>query len=170
MTPFVAFGYRKTKTDKHKLEIDPSAGSVVQDIFKMKLRGMSQDAIANRLNELGILSPFEYKISSGSHYKTGFRQKEQALWSSVTVRRILENEVYIGNLVQGKRTIHVLHLTKSRYPKLLLSVKEACKLTGVSEKTMRSLAYEQKMMVRIGKRTLIHKKKLEKWIDHQVRH
>ena len=52
-------------------------------------------------------------------------------------------------------------------PKLLLSVKEACKLTGVSEKTMRSLAYEQKMMVRIGKRTLIHKKKLEKWIDHQ---
>ena len=66
--------------------------------------------------------------------------------------------------------IHVLHLTKSRYPKLLLSVKEACKLTGVSEKTMRSLAYEQKMMVRIGKRTLIHKKKLEKWIDHQVRH
>ena len=35
----------KTKTDKHKLEIDPSAGSVVQDIFKMKLRGMSQDAI-----------------------------------------------------------------------------------------------------------------------------
>lgn len=50
MTPFVAFGYRKTKTDKHKLEIDPSAGSVVQDIFKMKLQGMSQDAIANRLN------------------------------------------------------------------------------------------------------------------------
>ena len=83
---------------KHKLEIDPSAGSVVQDIFKMKLQGMSQDAIANRLNELGILSPFEYKISSGSRYKTGFRQKEQALWSSVTVRRILENEVYIGNL------------------------------------------------------------------------
>ena len=76
MTPFVAFGYRKTKTDKHKLEIDPSAGSVVQDIFKMKLQGMSQDAIANRLNELGILSPFEYKISSGSHYETGFRQKE----------------------------------------------------------------------------------------------
>ena len=47
VTPFVAFGYRKTKTDKHKLEIDPSAGGVVQDIFKMKLQGMSQDAIAN---------------------------------------------------------------------------------------------------------------------------
>ena len=116
VTPFVAFGYRKTKTDKHKLEIDPSAGSVVQDIFKMKLRGMSQDAIANRLNELGILSPFEYKISSGSRYETGFRQKEQALWSSVTVRRILENEVYIGNLVQGKRTTPN-HKVKQTYVK-----------------------------------------------------
>ena len=37
MTPFVAFGYQKVKADKHKLEIDPVAGSVVQDIFKMKL-------------------------------------------------------------------------------------------------------------------------------------
>ena len=116
VTPFVAFGYRKTKTDKHKLEIDPSAGSVVQDIFKMKLQGMSQDAIANRLNELGILSPFEYKISNGSRYETGFRQKEQALWSSVTVRRILENEVYIGNLVQGKRTTPN-HKVKQTYVK-----------------------------------------------------
>ena len=116
VTPFVAFGYRKTKTDKHKLEIDPSAGGVVQDIFKMKLQGMSQDAIANRLNELGILSPFEYKISSGSRYETGFRQKEQALWSSVTVRRILENEVYIGNLVQGKRTTPN-HKVKQTYVK-----------------------------------------------------
>mgnify|MGYP000573908459 CR=1 FL=1 len=41
----------------------------------MKLQGMSQDAIANRLNELGILSPFEYKISNGSRYETGFRQE-----------------------------------------------------------------------------------------------
>ena len=74
------------------------------------------DRIANRLNELGVLSPFEYKISSGSHYETGFRQKEQALWSSVTVRRILENEVYIGNLVQGKRTTPN-HKVKQSYVK-----------------------------------------------------
>ena len=47
---------------------------------------------------------------------TGFRQKEQALWSSVTVRRILENEVYIGNLVQGKRTTPN-HKVKQTYVK-----------------------------------------------------
>ena len=113
VTPFVAFGIRKLRQTSISWKIDPVAGSVVQDIFKMKLQGMSQDAIA-MLNELGVLLLFEYKISSGSHYETGFRQKEQALWSSVTVRRILENEVYIGNLVQG---LLLNHKVKQSYVK-----------------------------------------------------
>lgn len=104
VTPFVAYGYKKAEKDKHKIEIDPVAAGIVKDIFRLKLQGMSQDGIANYLNDRGVLSPYEYKLSNGSHYETGFRQKEQAEWSSVTVRRILENEMYIGNLVQGKRT------------------------------------------------------------------
>ena len=65
------------------------------------LQGMSQDAIADRLNELGILSPFEYKIATADHYETASVQKEQALWSSVTDPQNTGNEVYIGTL-QGK--------------------------------------------------------------------
>ena len=41
-------------------------------------------------------------------------------------------------------------------------------MTGVSEKTMRDLSYELNIQVRIGKRVLIHKRKLEKWIEEQV--
>lgn len=51
--------------------------------------------------------------------------------------------------------------------KILISVKEACELTGLSEKTMRSLMNENCFMVRIGRRTLIDKKKFQKWIDWQ---
>lgn len=51
--------------------------------------------------------------------------------------------------------------------KILISVKEACELTGLSEKTMRSLMKENCFMVRIGRRTLIDKKKFQKWIDRQ---
>lgn len=65
---------------------------------------MSQDAIATQLNNEGVLAPMEYKQSTGSGYQTGFLQNDKSVWSSVTVRRILENEIYIGNLVQGKRT------------------------------------------------------------------
>ena len=51
--------------------------------------------------------------------------------------------------------------------KILISVKEACELPGLSEKTMRSLMNENCFMVRIGRRTLIDKKKFQKWIDRQ---
>jgi len=101
---YVPYGYEKSEEDRHTLVIDTYAAGVVRDIFKMKLSGMSQDAIANKLNEDGILSPMEYKNSVGCRYRTSFKVNDQAEWSSVTVRRILENEVYIGNLVQGKRT------------------------------------------------------------------
>ena len=101
---FTPFGYQKSGEDYHKIVIDPYAAGVVQDIFKMKLHGMSQDGIAGRLNEMGILPPAEYKASTGSRYQTGFKAKEKSEWTSVMVRRILTNEVYIGNLVQGRRT------------------------------------------------------------------
>ncbi|NLK70337.1 MAG: recombinase family protein, partial [Clostridiales bacterium] len=101
---FAAYGYKKAENNKNKLEIDEYAAQVVRDIFKWKLEGMSQQGIANRLNEMGILSPMEYKRSLGERYKTTFKVKQQALWSAVAVRRILTNELYIGVLEQGKRT------------------------------------------------------------------
>lgn len=101
---FTPFGYMKSGDDYHKIVIDPYAANVVQDIFKMKLHGMSQDGIAGRLNETGVLPPAEYKASNGSSYQTGFKAKEKSEWTSVMVKRILTNEVYVGNLVQGRRT------------------------------------------------------------------
>lgn len=113
---FAAYGYRKKEDDRHRLEPDTYAAGVVQDIFRMKLHGMSQDGIAGRLNEMGILPPAEYKASTGSSYHTGFKAKEKSEWTSVMVRRILTNEVYIGNLVQGRRTTPN-HKVKQSYVK-----------------------------------------------------
>ena len=104
ISAFVAYGYKKNEEDKHKIEIDVYAANVVKDIFRMKLHGKSQDAIACELNSLGILPPAEYKASTGSNYQTCFKTKEKSEWTSVMVRRILTNEIYIGNLVQGKQT------------------------------------------------------------------
>lgn len=101
---FAPYGYQKDEDSRNRLVIDPVAAGTVRDIFRMKLHGMSQDAIADRLNSTGVLSPMEYKNASGSSYQTSFRTGERAQWSAVTVRRILENECYIGNLVQGRQT------------------------------------------------------------------
>lgn len=104
ISAFVAYGYKKNDSDRHRLEIDVYAADVVKDIFRMKLHGKSQDAIAGELNALGILPPAEYKASMGSNYQTCFKTKEKSEWTSVMVRRILTNEIYIGNLVQGRQT------------------------------------------------------------------
>ena len=52
--------------------------------------------------------------------------------------------------------------------KLLLSVREVSNMLGISEKSVRNFAYEMNMQVRIGKRVLIHRKKLETWLTRQV--
>lgn len=104
VTSFVPYGYVRDEENKHQIVPDPYAGEIVKDIFRMKIHGMSQDAIARYLNQHGVLSPMEYKNSIGIHYKTPFKMKEMSEWGSVTVRRILENEVYVGNLIQGKTT------------------------------------------------------------------
>ena len=50
-------------------------------------------------------------------------------------------------------------LRKKEAPeKLLLSVKEVCELTGLSEKTIRNLIEENHLLVRIGRRTLVDRK------------
>ena len=81
---FAAYGYMKSDEDKNKLVIDSYAADVVRDIFKMKMEGMSAQAIAVKLNQDGILSPMEYKRFLGMRYNTSFKVNPTALWQSTT--------------------------------------------------------------------------------------
>lgn len=101
---FTPYGYKKDENDRNRLVPDLYAAGVVRGIFRMKLNGMSQSAIAESLNRQGVLSPMEYKHSLGIHIQDNFKTHEQAEWSSMSVRRILENEVYVGTLVQGRHS------------------------------------------------------------------
>ena len=100
---FASYGYCKSPDDKHKLVVDEYAAEVVRGIFSMKIKGYSQNMIADFLNQEKVLPPAEYKKSLGMKYKTGFQASAQAKWSVVTINRILNNPIYIGTLIQGKR-------------------------------------------------------------------
>ena len=101
---FAVYGYQKDPQDKNKLIVDEYAADFVRDIFAWKLEGVSPQDIADKLNQLGVLSPMEYKRSLGMKYTTTFKTNSQALWSAGTVLRVLKNPVYTGVLVQGKET------------------------------------------------------------------
>lgn len=100
---FVVFGYQKSEEDHNSLVIDPYAANVVRDIFRWKLEGMNQRAIADRLNEMGIPSPMEYKRIRGIPFECSFKVNTKARWCAQSVARILKNEIYQGNLIQGIR-------------------------------------------------------------------
>ena len=101
---FACYGYLKDPADKHKLIIDEYAAMVVRTIFQLKMEGYSQQAIANYLSSEGVLPPAAYKQQQGLKYQSGFQAVgDNNAWSPVAVRAILENPIYIGTLVQGKR-------------------------------------------------------------------
>ena len=101
---FVVYGYLKNPDNKNKLVIDDYAAGIVRNIFQWKIEGLSQQGIANRLNNMGELSPLEYKHYHGVKINSNFKKKSRALWTAVAVGRILKNPIYTGTLEQGKVT------------------------------------------------------------------
>lgn len=101
---FTIYGYAKDEHDHNKIVIDDYAAGVVRDIYQWKISGMSQQRIADKLNDMGVLSPAEYKKSCGIKYSANLQTKKQAIWSAVAITRILTNECYTGTLIQGKVT------------------------------------------------------------------
>lgn len=104
---FPSYGYVKDKNNKHKLIIDTEAAKVVRRIFEWKVNeGMGNIAICHKLNDLGILNPTGYKRKKlNLKYNNSNAGEENYLWCPSTVRNILKNDVYIGNVTQGKRKV-----------------------------------------------------------------
>lgn len=99
---FTAYGYKKCEDNRNLLVPDDYAADIVRKIFAWKIEGYSNLAIAELLDDLGILSPMEYKKIQGEKLQTSFATSVKAKWSAVAVKRILTNENYTGTLVQGK--------------------------------------------------------------------
>lgn len=100
---FTSYGYKKSPVNKNKLVIDEYAADVVRRVFSMYLQGVGKQSIAKALNAEGILCPSEYKKLNGENYKNCNRLKTTSYWTYSTIKIMLQNEMYIGNMVQGKK-------------------------------------------------------------------
>lgn len=110
---FACYGYQLDPADRHHLVVDEYAADIVRQVFTMYLSGMSMRKIADKLNADNILSPAEYKRRSGSTYKTGNQRLEKSFWNRCSISEMLHNQIYIGDLVQGK-TESGIHKKKKR--------------------------------------------------------
>ncbi len=94
---YAPYGYKKSKLDKHTLEIDEETSPVVRKIYELFLNGNSITSIKNILTNKKIKTPSSYKnmkISSISNL--------YGIWNTRTITDILTNPTYIGNLAQGR--------------------------------------------------------------------
>lgn len=98
---FALYGYKKNPDKKGHLIIDEEAAKVVREVFTLFSQGYGKTAIARILNDRGIPNPTEYKRQQGLRYKQP-KDKNSTLWKYFAISDMLTNEIYIGNMVQGK--------------------------------------------------------------------
>lgn len=95
----VPFGYKKSPDNCHKLIVDEETAPIVRQIFEWAADGIGINAITVRLNEMGAITSSVYK-SRTSEVEKKYRQNRN--WTTFTVAHILDNPVYMGDMVQGK--------------------------------------------------------------------
>ena len=99
---FPLYGYRKDPADKNKLIVEPQAAAVVRRIYALYLAGHGTQSIAAILNRDGVPNPTRHKQAMGYPYRNGAAHNDHGLWNRTTVSRILRDQMYTGDLVQGR--------------------------------------------------------------------
>ncbi|MEG1686675.1 MAG: recombinase family protein [Angelakisella sp.] len=85
--PNFVYGYRKENGDYFNLTVNEEEAAVVRRIFQLYTQGQGQNKIALTLNAEGI------------------RTQRGCEWSQNAICRILKNEIYTGQIVNGKEEI-----------------------------------------------------------------
>lgn len=100
-TGLTPFGYEKKESDPYELQIVPEEAEIVCYIFKLSFEGNNLTQICRKLNEEKILTPLEYRNQKKKQNRKELQQQYK-LWQAGTVKAILTNETYIGNMIYEK--------------------------------------------------------------------
>ena len=96
------YGYRKDPDNCHRLLVNDDTAPIVRQIFQWTVDGVALNVIVKRLNEQGVMTPGYYLASIG--LITSKKLMGSGKWQPWTVGKILADEVYTGDMVQGKHT------------------------------------------------------------------
>lgn len=92
------FGYLRDENDKGHLVPDKEVAHIVTEIFKMRANGIGVSEITTTLNEKNYPTPSGYK---GTKFSSRLLDNKQ--WNISSVKKVLSNRVYCGDMVQKKQ-------------------------------------------------------------------
>ena len=93
------FGYKVDPNDRNHLVINEEEAPIVRKIFSLALEGKSKNQIINQLFDEKIPTPSQIR-----NINRTFKYSELGYWSATTVKSILTNELYTGDMVQNRRS------------------------------------------------------------------
>ena len=96
------YGYRKDPDNCHRLLVNEDTAPIVRQIFQWTVDGVPLSVIVKQLNESGVMTPGYYLASIG--LITSKKLMGSGKWQTWTVGKILADQVYTGDMVQGKHT------------------------------------------------------------------
>ena len=94
-----SYGYMKDPEEKGHLIPDPEYAPVVKKIFEMAASGVGLSDITSYLNDNKIKTPSSLKRKNPN---SKMRYNEQ--WTTSSVKKILKNRMYTGDMVQSTQT------------------------------------------------------------------
>ena len=106
----VPYGYIN---NKGRLIVDQDAAPVIQKIFALAASGWGEKRIADELEQHRILCPAAYKKLHGDTRFNRFLDDNLYRWKTTTIRQILTNRVYLGELCCHKTEV-INYKTKQR--------------------------------------------------------
>ena len=106
-------GYYKDKNN-NKVCIDEEAAEIIREIYALYIEGYGMTAIAKKLNARGVRSPEFYMRRRIADWKPDISKRY--LWVQTAIKRILNNELYIGVMVNHKTISNKIRKTKSAVP------------------------------------------------------
>lgn len=92
----VPLGYEKSREVKNAVVVNEKEAEIVRYIFSKAAEGMNCAQIARRLFEDGIPTATQLRRPAVKE------QKKYLTWSPTTVRKILNNRFYLGEMAYGK--------------------------------------------------------------------
>lgn len=99
---YASYGYLRDPQDVHRIIIDPETAPIVKEIFRRVAEGEPVRSVLRWLNTEGILSPGSYRYQKGICLDKRFANGRKP-WGQGSVKAILENQIYLGHMVQGRR-------------------------------------------------------------------
>ncbi len=93
------YGYMRDPEDKGHLVPDPNVCDYVTMMFEWRANDIGISEIATKLNEINAPTPSSYKNLPYSS-----RLKDSKTWAISSVKKILQNEMYTGTMVQHTQT------------------------------------------------------------------